>query len=139
MIVFISISLVGQIGFSVRPRGRGGGSSGRTSRWTNIAGALARAATGLISDLTGKTSIVGARTQQVTQSDRGIPLPLSGQHAASAAQPIAPGIGISRAIAALPKASDASASSMRKRATMHRNTRFGGWEVKRITILLFRV
>ena len=127
MIVFISISLVIQIELSVWPRDRGGGSSGRTSRWTKIAGAIARIGTGLISDLTGATNTVGARTQQVTQSDNGIAPPLSGQHAASVVQAIVPGIGpgMSRAIAALPKASDASASSIRKRAIMARSTGLG--------------
>jgi hypothetical protein len=122
MIVFMSISSVVQIEFSVWPRGRGGGSSGRTSRGTRIAGSAARAASGLISDLTGTTSTAGASTQQVTHADNGMPLSLSGQHVASLVQAIVPGIGIARAIAALPKASDASASSMRIRALMTGNT-----------------
>lgn len=139
MIVFISISLFVQIEFSVWPRGRGGGSSGRTSRGIKMAGAVARTATGSISDFTGMAIAVGERTQQVTQADSGIPPPLSGQHAASVAQAIVLCIGMSRAIAALPKASEASAISMRTRAIMTRNTGLSGREVKRTSILAIRL
>jgi hypothetical protein len=138
MIVVMSISLIVEIEFQVRGSGRGGGSSGRTSRATNIAAGVARAATGSTSDLTGMTIAVGERTQQVTQSNSGMPLRPSGQHAASAEQAMVPGIGMARAIATLPKASDATANNMRKRTIMTRITGLHGVEVKRVGILLIR-
>jgi hypothetical protein len=84
------------------------------------------------------TSGVGVRAQQVTHSDCDIPPPPSGQHAAPVVQAIVPSIGMPRAIAALPKASETSASRIRNRAIMPGNTGVVGREVKRAGIALLR-